>query len=347
MTLELTKRQEKILLLISASQGMQTGDLLKSFKELARLTIIRDLNALLELKCIEKKGRGPSTIYFAKLQNQLLKPVSLSSYFRKDIDKRASSGPLFNFEIFDQLKNLFSPEELKQCETLSEHFKKAQESYSPALKKKEFERIMIELAWKSSKIEGNTYSLLDTELLLKEKIENKNHTPEEAQMLLNHKAAFEYIQEAPEEFKTFSLMKLRELHHLLVQDLGVATGIRKRAVFILGTNYKPLDNEHEILDAVNFLLEKLKKLSHPIEVAFVAFAMLAYIQPFEDGNKRTSRLTANAILLANRFCPLSFRSVDISEYKKSVIVFYETNQLEPLKKLFLEQFEFAAKNYFL
>ena len=132
----------------------------------------------------------------------------------------------------------------------------------------------------------------------------------------------------------------------MVNELDVTTGIRNGMVGIVGTNYKPLDNSYQIKEALKNLIEIINKTGNPIEKALIAVLMIAYIQPFEDGNKRTSRILSNAILLANDYCPLSYRSVDEIEYKKAVILFYEQNNATYFKQLFLEQFKQAVNKYF-
>jgi Fic family protein len=94
------------------------------------------------------------------------------------------------------------------------------------------------------------------------------------------------------------------------------------------------------------MILSINKIGHPIVKAFLALALISYIQPFEDGNKRTARLFANALLIAHNYCPLSYRSVKESDYKKAVLVFYESHNIDPMKRIFLEQFEFAIWNYF-
>jgi Fic family protein len=94
------------------------------------------------------------------------------------------------------------------------------------------------------------------------------------------------------------------------------------------------------------LIAVINKTENPIEKALITVLMIAYIQPFEDGNKRTSRILSNAILLANQYCPLSYRSVDEIEYKKAIILFYEQNNVSYFKELFLEQFKQAINKYF-
>ena len=101
-----------------------------------------------------------------------------------------------------------------------------------------------------------------------------------------------------------------------------------------------------IKDALKALIEVINRTENPIEKALIAVLMIAYIQPFEDGNKRTSRILGNALLLANDYCPLSYRSVDEVEYKKAIIMFYEQNNATYFKKLFLDQYKQAVKKYF-
>ena len=117
-------------------------------------------------------------------------------------------------------------------------------------------------------------------------------------------------------------------------------------VGIVGTNYKPLDNSYQIKEALKNLIEVINKTDNPIEKALISVLMIAYIQPFEDGNKRTSRILGNALLLANNYCPLSYRSVDEIEYKKAIILFYEQNNASYFKRLFIEQFRQAVSKYF-
>ena len=140
--------------------------------------------------------------------------------------------------------------------------------------------------------------------------------------------------------------KIEEIHTVLTSGLNVAKGIRSGMVGIVGTNYRPLDNKFQIQEALEQLVVLINQTENTIEKALLAVLMISYIQPFEDGNKRTSRILGNAILLADDFCPLSYRSVDEVEYKKGTILFYEQNNISYFKQLFLEQFRLAVSKYF-
>ena len=122
--------------------------------------------------------------------------------------------------------------------------------------------------------------------------------------------------------------------------------LRKSLVRITGTNFKPLDNEIQIREALEKTCELVNQIKDIFEKAVILMLLIAYIQPFVDGNKRTSRLSGNAILQSFDSCPLSYRSLDEIEYKKAILLFYEQNNISYFKELFLKQFKFAVENYF-
>ena len=134
--------------------------------------------------------------------------------------------------------------------------------------------------------------------------------------------------------------------NVLIQKLHVDPGVRKHPVGITGTLYRPLDNEWQIREALEKFIAVINASPHPLEKALIASAMVAYIQPFADGNKRTSRMLTNAILVAHDFYPLSYRVVNETLYKQALINFYEQHSLYELKRILIEQYEFALNNYF-
>ncbi len=216
----------------------------------------------------------------------------------------------------------------------------------PVFIKKEVERLTIDLSWKSSRLEGNTYSLFDTEILIKERIEAMGHQKDEAIMILNHKNAIDHIFARQNEFKKLGLSHIEEVHELLTRGLKVKPGVRNIPVRIIGTRYLPLSGRPKIINALNPAIAKINALVDPFSKALAAILMVSYIQPFEDGNKRTARIVSNALLLANQACPVSYRSIDEAAYKKAVVLFYEQNSARYFKELFVEQFKFAVDNYF-
>lgn len=348
----LIHRQSQILDYVRRHADCQTGDILAYFRktgaeDVSRVTIIRDLNLLLKKKLIKKAGRGPSVRYSENVISPLFAYFNSEDYFKKQADDRVGVKKNFDFNVFKNLNGLFTAKELSSLDKVNADFlRHIKKLPAPAIKK-EWERLTIELSWKSSQIEGNTYSLIDTEILIKEHQEAKGHKKDEAIMILNHKKALDWIFKNPRNFTKLSLSQIENLHRLLVDKLGVETGIRKGLVGIVGTNFRPLDNSHQIREALEKTVRAVNSSKHPLEKVLIASLLIAYIQPFYDGNKRTSRILANAILMAHNYCPLSFRSINESQYKKAVILFYEQNSLLEYKELFMEQFKFAVRNYFL
>ena len=204
----------------------------------------------------------------------------------------------------------------------------------------------IDLSWKSSQIEGNTYSLLETEHLLKEKKTAAGKTKDEATMLLNHKEALDFIIENPGYVSPVGVSVIEDIHSILIKDLPVDRNIRKRRVGISGTNYKPLDNEFQIKEALEDMCALVNKQENVFTKALLLLVLISYIQPFADGNKRTARIMSNAILINNRYCPISFRTADAVDYKKTMLIFYEQNNITAFKNIFITQFKFAVDTYF-
>lgn len=344
---QLTQRQLKIMNFVEERKRVSNREIVDLLKDIARITVVRDLNFLLREGFILKRGKGRSVYYEPRTKNPALKYIDADIYFQKGPDERTIVFERFNFDIFDMFRDILSEEETKELEELNLKYRKRVASLPAAALKKELERLTVEFSWKSSRIEGNTYSLLETEILIKERKEAEGHKKEEAIMILNHKEALDYILNNRKDFRNLTLAKINNLHQLIVKDLGVPQGIRKNAAGIIGTKYKPLDYEYQIREAIEKLVTAVNRMENIFIKTIFATLMISYIQPFVDGNKRTARILGNAILLAYNFCPLSLRSVDEVEYRKAVILFYEQNSIRFFKDLFVEQFRFSAQNYFL
>ena len=131
-----------------------------------------------------------------------------------------------------------------------------------------------------------------------------------------------------------------------MKELDIDRNIRTRRVGITGTNYRPIDNEFQIREALVQTCDLVNSRENVFEKALLIMVLLSYIQAFNDGNKRVARISCNAILIANKYCPISFRSVDSMDYKKAMILFYEQNNLSAFKQIFISQFRFAVETYF-
>lgn len=344
----ITPRQARILNIIASSNGINRESIqteIKKIYDISKPTLIRDLNILQKQRRIKSIGNGPLTKYHSYHENPLLKTFDLDAYFSIEPDKRMGRQT-FDFGIFNYLSNLFTSEEMLFLEKSIKKFSVATSSLDKTVLKRELERFTIELSWKSSNIEGNTYTLLETESLIRERKEAKGKTKEEAIMILNHKSAFEEILDHSKDFTTISLSIIMQLHNVLVKDLHVTTGIRKQAVGITGTTYIPLDNEHQIREMFERTISIINRTKNIFEKAFIALVVIAYIQPFADGNKRTARMITNAIFLSHDLYPLSYRSVDVEVFKEALILFYEQGSICEMKRIFIEQVVFANETYF-
>lgn len=302
------------------------------------------------VKCgyIIVEGKGKATKYSLSPQARLMMPLNIDTYFESDVDERIIQET-FDFKLIQEILPdvaLFTPEENARLESAQKTFLDNMSALLEFEYRKEMERLGVDLSWKSSQIEGNTYSLLETERLLRDKETAEGKTKEEAVMLLNHKDALDFILDCPDYLKELSMRRIEDIHSILTKDLGVGKGIRKRRIGITGTNYRPLDNEFQIREALEDTCRLVNGKNNVFEKALLALVLLSYIQAFSDGNKRTARISCNAILIAWGYCPISFRTIGSVEYKKAMLMFYEQNNIAAIKKIFIDQYEFAVKNYF-
>ncbi len=343
------KRELEIIELIKKNQEVSSKEIFEGIStSISYATVKRMLSKLIDENLLTKKGQGKSTKYLISPTYEILYPVDIEKYFEKEIDEREIKES-FNLQLIPEtLKefSVFTANELEQLSLLQKKFENNISQLSEIEYKKELERLAIDLSWKSSQIEGNTYSLLETERLLKDKETASGKTKEEAIMLLNHKEAIDFIVENPDYLIPLSVPKIEDIHSLLIKELGFDKNIRKRRVGISGTNYRPLDNEFQISEALSNMCELVNSKKNIFEKALLLLVLISYIQPFVDGNKRTARIVSNAILMNYKYCPISFRTVDSVEYKKAMLLFYEQNNISNFKEIFIDQFKFAVNTYF-
>ena len=209
-------------------------------------------------------------------------------------------------------------------------------------------RLLIDLSWNSSRLEGNTYSLLDTELLIHNGKAPENKSPMETQMILNHKEAIEFLVESSDEVG-FNRYTFLNLHALLSNNLlpnPAASGrLRTFGVGITNSVFTPLGIPQLIEESFDLILAKASQIENPFEQAFFVLVQIPYLQPFDDVNKRVSRLTANIPLNRHNLAPLSFIDVPEESYIKGILCIYELNRVELFKDVFLWAYERSALRY--
>lgn len=300
---------------------------------------------LMRMNLVTSTGKGKGLKYALTPEYELIYPINVDEYFS---DEHRKIKNRFNFELINSIEgaSLFTDDEMVELQSLQRQYEDNISKLSVSVHQMEMERLSIDLSWKSSQIEGNTYSLLDTEILLKEQQTAKGKTVEEATMLLNHKRAIDFLLQNPDFFEALKIRDIEDMHSILVEKLDIQRNLRKELVRVGGTGYIPLDNEHQIRESLHNACRVINSKKNVFEKALLTLVLLSYIQAFMDGNKRVARIVANGILITNKYCPISFRTVESVDYKKAMLIFYEQNNLNAFKQIFIEQFRFAVGEYF-
>ncbi len=214
--------------------------------------------------------------------------------------------------------------------------------------RKIYDRLLIDLSWNSSRLEGNTYSLLETERLISYGEEAEGKDAREAQMILNHKAAIELLVEKSPEVG-LNRHTILNLHALLSDNLLPNSAdcgrLRAAPVKIGGTQYLPLDIPQQIEEIFIGILAKAEKINDPFEQSFFLMVHLPYLQPFMDVNKRVSRLAANIPLIQANYCPLSFIEVPQQIYVNGMLGVYEMNRIELLRDVYIWAYKQSCLRY--
>lgn len=304
-------------------------------------SVFRVIQKLTKDDLVEKEGQGRSTLYHFKTDD-------LDQYFSIPFfeRKKVSYNPYFLENYNPNQSSFLNQSELKILEKCNEGVVLTTDFLLN--NHRLYENLLIDLAYSSSFLEGNTYSYLDTEVLLKYGDESQGKSKEETRMLLNHKKAIEYIVKNKNLIQ-INLKSIKEVHSLLGKDLladkylGV---FRNTNVAIGGSAYSPLDNLYLLEDAFDLFLKKLNQIKNPFEQCFFILVFIPYFQAFQDINKRTARIFCNLPLLKNNLIPFSFLMVDKKEYIKGILGVYELNDISRLKEVFLNSYTKTYNRYF-
>ncbi len=343
----LSSRQNSILGALKLGQWMTPSQIAVSLPEsVSSATLRRDLTVLVGRGFLEKRGYKKDSAYTLSEQAVLSRPFELGKYYLLEDDER-SARESYNFDLLPLLAkvDVFNPDEAAVLQEATLQFRANAEGMSAALHRKELERFVIEFAWKSSKIEGNTYTLLDTELLLRDGIEAEGKSKFETAMILNHKEVYLFAADSARNDVRIDSDFVEHIHRLLTQGLGVDQGVRNRVVGVSGSVYRPLSVQQQLREQLGVLMDVIESTASIYAKALIAVLGLSYLQPFEDGNKRTARVLANSLLLRANCAPLSYRSVSEKEYKEATLIFYEQNSIVPFKQLFIDQYIYSATHY--
>ena len=248
-------------------------------KNLSLVTIKRHLSDLLKEGFLIQYGAGRSIKYSLSKKGLFLRPLDTKSYLGNNPDDRLRYNN-YRFDLFEKpYIELFTSEELNILENATENFRDKSNLTNDEIRKKELMRFIIEFSWKTSQIEGNTYDIISTEKLLLYSKKSSTNTEYEAQMIINQKDALEFILENTDDWEKPNLALIEKLHDYVGKDLNFSKGFRKSLVGITGTNYRPLENESQIKEAVENLLNYLGYTNRAYDQALLSVLGLSYIYP--------------------------------------------------------------------
>ncbi len=301
-----------------------------------KTTVVRHINKLVAAGILLRQGRGRGTVYLRD---------DLHAYFDLPPTERPAKG--YDFSLLDRYEpegeGFFTRQELALLARNSEFIIEDASTYLKNL----YLKLVVDLSYASSRLEGNTYTYADTQALIELGEPASGKTEEETIMVLNHRNCISYL------FDNIGSLELtpatiRELHALLSVDLiqrRYVGAMRDVAVGIGGSSYTPLDNRFQLEEELLRVLDIAGRIENPFEQSLFLLVFLSYLQPFWDVNKRTARLAANIPLLKKHLFPLSFITMKKSDYIRGLLTFYELRRIEPLKQAYIEGYLKSIDRY--
>ncbi|MBV8658395.1 MAG: Fic family protein [Burkholderiales bacterium] len=347
-----------------APNGLTLADLLARHPGIARRTAQRWLSSLVEQAQIVGRGEARARRYFAASTIAATSPVGEGD-FLAHVPLSADSKDILGY--VDQPMGLRKPvgyqrdfldgyrpnETWYLSEPMRRQLRKMGDTGQAQLPAGTYgrailNRLLIDLSWASSQLEGNTYSRLDTRELIQHGKAAQGKAAAETQMILNHKAAIELLIDNVDAIG-FDRYTLFNLHSALSENLlpnpADEGRLRQHVVEIGRSVYRPLSVPAQISDALDTLLDKASRIEDPFEQSFFILVHVPYLQPFADVNKRTSRLLANLPLIRANLCPLTFLDVTEQAYSDAVLGVYELTRVELLRDLFVWSYERSTQEY--
>lgn len=304
-------------------------------------TIWRVLKRLADAGLIEAVGKGRATVYrpagaaavraHLAIPHNQRRPVSYNKTF---ID-RYIPGKSFHLDTDDRAR-------------LHAAGKPVTPTPAGTYARRILERLLVDLSWASSRMEGNTYNILETDRLIRLGAEAEGKDRKEAVMILNHKAAIEHLVDTLDTIE-ISRRDLLDLHALLADGLlvdpAMAGRLRRYPVGISHSSYRPLEDAREIEEEFELVIEKAAAIADPFEQSFFLLVHIPYLQAFEDVNKRTSRIASNIPLLKAGLAPMSFLAMNDKDYFDGLIGVYELNNISLFREAFVKAYLASAESY--
>ncbi len=354
----------------SSKSGLSIREIQAANPDISRRTTQRYLASLVERGDLVAEGKGPARRYktestqsnplmteaaFSAADDAFAKAIPLSAdskdilkYIEQPLEARHPVGYQSDFlSAYEPNKTRYLSESLcRQLHQMGQTADAGQPAgtYSRAL----LNRLLIDLSWASSHLEGNTYSRLDTRELIEHGKAAEGKATLETQMILNHKSAIELLVENIDssQLNRFTLMNVHSaLSENLLPNPFDEGRVRHHAVEISQSVYRPLSTPQQIDSELDRLLQKANQIRDPFEQSFFMMVHLPYLQPFADINKRTSRLAANLPLFRANVCPLTFLGVPDKTYTRAMLGVYEMTRVELLRDLYVWAYERSSQEY--
>ena len=352
----------------SSATGLTLAELLAQHPDLARRTVQRWMSQWIAKGLVTASGEGRARRYRAPAQSAPTSAIAPNDRFPPHIPISADSRDILAYvdqplqarrpvgyqrdflDAYQPNVSGYLPESLRRQLHKMGRTSQASEAagtYSRAI----LSRLLIDLSWASSHLEGNTYSRLDTVALIEHGQAARGKAAIETQMILNHKTAIELLVESALSEGAAGLNRylLMNLHSALAENLlpnpSDEGRVRQHAVDIGKSVYRPLSTPQQIDESLEVLMLKLNAIADPFEQSFFAMVHLPYLQPFADINKRTSRLAANLPLFRANLCPLTFLDVPEQAYSRATLGVYELTRVELLRDLYVWAYERSTQEY--
>lgn len=339
----MTISHQAILDYIADHPGARREDVRRhAAPEASETTVWRALRRLVDEGQLEVSGRGPATRY------DLAGAAVVRAHLQTPYNRRKPAA--YNKEFLDR----YLPN--KTFYLLEADRQRLRESGTPVLSplpagtyaRRILERLLVDLSWASSRMEGNTYDILETERLIRFGQEASGKDRKEAVMILNHKEAIQYVVDNLADLK-IRRPDLCNIHALLADGLladpAMAGRIRRLPVGITHSSYRPPGDQFAIEEEFDILIEKAAAIKDPFEQSFFLLVHIPYLQAFDDINKRTSRVASNIPLLKADLAPMSFFTANDSDYIDGLIGIYELNNVALLREVYVDAYLASAENY--
>jgi Fic family protein len=334
---------QAILDYIAAHPGARREEIRRqALAEVSETTVWRALKRLVNEGKLEVSGKGPATGY------RLAGAAVVRAHLQQPYNRRRPAS--YKKEFLDRYipNKTFYLAETDRKRLLEAGTPTVSPLPTGTYARRILERLLIDLSWASSRMEGNTYNLLETERLIRFGQEASGKDRKEAVMILNHKEAIQYVVENLAAI-TISRPDLFNIHALLsdglLTDPAMAGRLRRMPVGITHSSYRPLGDQFEIEEEFEILVEKAAAIIEPFEQSFFLLVHVPYLQAFEDITKRTSRIASNIPLLKADLAPMSFLTMEDSAYIDGLIGIYELNNVSLLREVYIDAYMTSSENY--